>query len=44
MNDGLEVLEEFDNYCDIKMVIVDYCMFNMDGYELVKVICYEKCM
>ena len=43
-NDGLEALEELDNHRDIKMVIADHRMPNMDGYELVKAIRHEKRM
>ena len=41
-NDGLEALEVLDNHRDIKMVIADHRMPNMDGYELVRTIRHEK--
>ncbi|GEA05326.1 diguanylate cyclase response regulator [Alteromonas sp. KUL42] len=41
-NDGIEALEELDKHQDIKMVISDHRMPNMDGYELVKAIRHEK--
>lgn len=43
-SDGLEALDELDNHRDIKMVIADHRMPNMDGYELVKAIRHEKRM
>lgn len=41
-NDGIEALEELDKHQDIKMVISDHRMPNMDGYELIKAIRHEK--
>tara|TARA_Y100000296_G_C5175484_1_gene259801 strand:+ start:350 stop:1606 length:1257 start_codon:yes stop_codon:yes gene_type:complete len=43
-NDGLEALEVLENHRDIKMVIADHRMPNMDGYELVKTIRHERRM
>lgn len=43
-SDGIEALEQLDQHRDIKMVIADHHMPNMDGYELVKAIRHEKRM
>ena len=43
-NDGLEALDVLENHRDIKMVIADHRMPNMDGYELVKTIRHERRM
>ena len=42
--DGLEALDVLENHRDIKMVIADHRMPNMDGYELVKTIRHERRM
>lgn len=42
--DGIEALDVLENHRDIKMVIADHRMPNMDGYELVKTIRHERRM
>ncbi|MEC8230866.1 MAG: diguanylate cyclase [Pseudomonadota bacterium] len=43
-SDGIEALGVLEQHRDIKMVISDHRMPNMDGYELVKAIRHEKRM
>ena len=41
-SDGLEALQELERHRDIRMVIADHRMPNMDGYELIKAIRHDR--